>query len=299
MLGEIMYVPDLISKVAANALVASALLTLVILVLRRLVIRAMHSGGDFISDHRRRVLSNVKNALSLVLAFGLLLIWAPELRTFALSLTAFVVAFIVATKELILCLSGGILRTSSNAFSVGDWVEVGGVRGQVIDQSLLSVTVQEVYSDGSSYEFTGRTVVIPNSNFLTAPARNENFFKRYVFHSFSVVFEGGLPPEKVEGAIRQALDTAMAPHIEVARRYNALIEKRAGLDIPGVDPVFRLTMSNEGRLKLATTAFLPTHEAIAIEQQAIRAAVAVIQSWQREQKEKEAAAKATASLLPI
>lgn len=247
-------------------------------VLRFLAQRAVRRQGVFLNDHRRRLLANIRNGLFFVVVIGLVLIWAPSLRTLALSLTAFAVAIIVATKELILCLSGAFVRAASTPFRVGHWIEVQGVRGEVIDITLLTFTVQELYADGRSHEFTGRTVTFPNSVLLTTLVRNENFYNRFVFHRFVVHMDIEIDPAPVEDAVSDSLQRDMAPHQEVARRYNALIEHKAGLDIMGTEPRFRLETGPEGRVRLEAVMFMPTHEAATFERNAVRAALASIRT---------------------
>jgi small-conductance mechanosensitive channel len=89
--------------------------------------------------------------------------------------------------------------------AVGDWIEIAGIRGEVIDQNILSVTLQEIYSEGPLYEYTGRTIVIPNSQFLTTPAKNENFIKRYVYHTFSLVVPPQIDIQEIEYVIAESL----------------------------------------------------------------------------------------------
>ncbi len=266
----------------APQLLSTALLVLAYVALRGIAVRRLRRDpGTEGADDARRILANVKSGLVVLLLLGLFLIWAPEIRTFALSLTAFTIAIIIATKELILCVSGTLLRTVSGAFGVGDWIEVGGIRGEVLERTLLSTTLQELHGDGPVHEFTGRTVVVPNSQFLTTPIRNERFYRRYVIHSFPIVLERTADPRPVETAVAAAIAENMAPHAEVAHRYNALIERRAGIDLIDLTPRFRLQMTNEGRLKLTVSAFLPTKQALAIERAAIDAALAEVTRQQK------------------
>lgn len=246
--------------------------------IRMLAQRTVRRQGEFLTEHRRRLLANIRNALFFVVVIGLVLIWAPSLRTAALSLTAFTVAIILATKELILCLSGAFVRAASTSFRVGNWIDVQSVRGEVIDITLLTFTVQELYADGRLHEFTGRTVTFPNSVLLTTPVRNENFYNRFVFHRFVLHLDMDLDPAPVERVICDSLIAAMEPHQEVARRYNALIEHKAGLDIMGTEPRVRLETGSEGRVRLETVMFMPTHQASDFEQTAIRAALTEIRA---------------------
>jgi small-conductance mechanosensitive channel len=269
-------------KIPLFELIGSALLLALPVVVRRLAERALRRDNEFLSDYRRRLLSNLRNGLVFVVLVGMVLIWAPSLRSFALSLTAFAVAFIVATKELILCLSGAFLRAISTSFRVGQWVEVQSIRGEVIDISLLTFTLQEVYADGRLHEFTGRTVTFPNSVLLSAVVKNENFYNRYVFHRFQLTMEVKVDPGPVMESVRDSLLRDMEPHLEVAKRYNSVIERKASLDIMGVDPILRLESRADGRVLLEVTAFLPTHEVLPIEQNAVAAGLAAIREQARQ-----------------
>jgi small-conductance mechanosensitive channel len=269
-------------KIPLFELIGSALLLALPVVVRRLAERALRRDNEFLSDYRRRLLSNLRNGLVFVVLVGMVLIWAPSLRSFALSLTAFAVAFIVATKELILCLSGAFLRAISTSFRVGQWVEVQSIRGEVIDISLLTFTLQEVYADGRLHEFTGRTVTFPNSVLLSAVVKNENFYNRYVFHRFQLTMEVKVDPGPVMESVRESLLRDMEPHLEVAKRYNSVIERKASLDIMGVDPILRLESRSDGRVLLEVTAFLPTHEVLPIEQNAVAAGLAAIREQARQ-----------------
>ena len=89
----------------------------------------------------RRSNANVRNGL-LLASVGLMMNWEPQLRTLALSLKAIAVAVVVATRELLLCLSGSALRTFISAYAIGDYVEIGAFKGEVIDISLLATRLR-------------------------------------------------------------------------------------------------------------------------------------------------------------
>ena len=127
--------------------------------------------------------------------------------------------------------SGTILRASTRVFAVGDWIEIGNIRGEIIHKSLLSTIVHQVGSVKSPYDYTGKTITIPNSLLLTQPATNLNFMKRYVFHRFTITvpdsrYQLGLQ----DWALAQAKQR-VTEFIEVARRYNSYLETHSGIDI--------------------------------------------------------------------
>lgn len=137
----------------------------------------------------RRWSANVRNGLVLVAIVGLLMIWAPQLRTFALSLTAFAVALVIATKELILCLSGSAFRTFTRAYTIGQIVEIGGHRGEVVDISLLSTQLRELEQHEGSINSSDYSVVIPHSLLLNHPVRILAIDAAHAEHRFDLVFE--------------------------------------------------------------------------------------------------------------
>ncbi|QIQ86776.1 MAG: mechanosensitive ion channel [Erythrobacter sp.] len=151
--------------------------------------RALKAKGDLSQQVARRWTANVRNALLLVAVVGLLMIWAPQLRTFALSLTAVAVAIVVATKELILCLSGSAFRTFTRAYSIGDIVEIGDNRGEVLDINLLSTRLRALDGREGSLRFSGNSVVVPHSLLFTQPARILAREGSPTRHGFALVFE--------------------------------------------------------------------------------------------------------------
>ncbi len=262
--------------IPAVEIVSSVALVLAVMIGRSLFERYLRRREQFISEKHWRILAKVKNAAFLVVVAGLVVIWAPSLKTLALSLTAFAVAIIIATKELIMCLSGGVVRLVSNSARVGDWVKIDNIRGQVVAMDLLSTTLQEIHSDGRSYEFTGRLVTIPNAIFLSQPVRNETFYGRYVYHKFSLVFDVGRDFAAVERVVLDSLRDDMAPHMDLARRYNATIERKAGLDLQDIEPVIVFETTNEAKVRMNVTTFLPTRTAVPFEQNAVRAALTLL-----------------------
>lgn len=176
-------------QIYTSDVLASLALLLFLLAVWLLAGRALKARDNLTPHVARRWTANLRNLLLLVAVLGLIFIWAPQLRTFALSLTAVAVALVVATKELILCLSGSALRTFTRAYSVGDYVEIGGRRGEVVDYNLLVTRLQEFEHKSGSFIRTGRQVLVPHSLLFTAPSRVEGEAGGKVRHEFQLTFE--------------------------------------------------------------------------------------------------------------
>lgn len=233
-------------------LIASGVLALVALGLRWFAVNYVRRQDWASPQIGRRWIVQIRNAAFLLMAIGLVFIWAAELRAAAISLVALGAAFVLATKELIMCVSGALVRTSSRSFTVGDRIEVGSVRGVVIDHTLLATTLLEV---GAAHARTGRTITIPNSVFLNTAVLNETSGHDYVLHAFTVnVPRSGW--RKAEEGLLAAAREASSGFIDQAREH---MERRAqlhSLDLPTVDPI--VVVESKGADDVQLTVRFPT-----------------------------------------
>lgn len=132
-----------VTETMLTLLIETSILIVVIGVIKaitsRFIKKKVHS-----RELQRRWLVQTRNAFILLLMLGLIFIWGEALRTFALSIVAIAVAFVVATKELIVCVTGSIIKTGAGSFNIGDRIQVKDFRGDVIDQNILATTILEV-----------------------------------------------------------------------------------------------------------------------------------------------------------
>ncbi|WCP82589.1 mechanosensitive ion channel family protein [Vibrio harveyi] len=239
----------------------SALILLFIIVLRRLILSRIRGDDAFITEEQRSWMSRTKNgtfALTLILLF---ILWQSEISEFALSVTAIAVAIVVASKEIILCFTGSIQRASSRSFRIGDWIEVGKLCGEVIEHNMMATVIQEIDLHHGQYHFTGKTATLPNSMFFTYPVKNLNFMKRYVYHDFSVVVKDFVNLYPILPLLTDKIDEHCSYFADVAHRYNAMIEKHAGVDLPGAEPHIHISSNINGEQIVHIMIFCPTDKA--------------------------------------
>ncbi|QPL44626.1 mechanosensitive ion channel family protein [Halomonas sp. A40-4] len=252
-------------ELLSNRLVSSVALVAILITLRILAVRVIRGRQEILSDYRRAWLARIRNVAVILTLLGLALIWLPSLHAFALSITAFAVALVIATKELILCLSGTVLRIVNQPFEIGDWVEIGSLRGQVVDETMLATTLQEIGGAVGRFEYSGKTIVVPNSVFLTTPVQNQNFFKKWVYLDVCVVLEADVDMRSELSALEDEVASLHAPHSELAQRYSEVIRKRSGVDIADPQPRVTLTTTDIGKQRIGVTLFCPTPSAFEME----------------------------------
>lgn len=74
-----------------------------------------------------------RNLTIFVGAAFLLGVWLEEMKTVSLLLTGLMAAFLIASKEVVLGVSGRIALATSSHFRVGDRILVNGVCGDVVN----------------------------------------------------------------------------------------------------------------------------------------------------------------------
>jgi len=253
--------PWLANQSIANTII----LVLITLVGRFLLLRMIKGNGETLSDTRRRWISIIQNSTILFAVLGLIFIWSPQLSTFALSLTAFVIALVVATKEYILCLVGAIYRATSNPFSVGDWIEIQSLRGEVLTEGILTTKLQELGSGSSRFQFTGRVLTLPNSLLLTQTVFNEEFRKYALHHKFKVTVESGVNAAQIADTVLPLLQNRDEKKDKLAEKNWQKSRKSIQMTLPSRDPNIAIETTDVGKISFIMTVFCSPLDAAAIE----------------------------------
>lgn len=251
-------------------LVASGVLIALVAFLRWfLAVKVNHSNIQA-PDLRRRWHAQIRNAAFFLILIGLFAIWSTELRALAISLLAIVVAIVLATKELILCLTGSILKARSGSFTIGDRIEVGVHRGDVVDQTLLSTRIAELGSGPTAHRHTGRTITIPNSLFLTAPLINESFLGGFVFRSLTIEAAADSDWQDAERRLLAAAESVCAPLLEGAREALARRVDQQGMDAMTVEAKVVVAVPTVDKVQLILRFPAPLGKALTTEQEILR-----------------------------
>lgn len=250
--------------------ICSVILIVTILVVKKLLLRAVLRLDSQQPDVRRRWVVNIRNASLVVMLLGLMMIWAEPLHTLAVSFIALAVAVVIATKELIICVSGAVVRAVSKAYAVGDRIEIAGKRGDVVDQSLFTTTLLEIGPGQSSHQYTGRAIIVPNSLLLNTPLINETFTHDYVLHVFCIPLTSGDDWQRAEQLLLEAAQIECSPFLDQARMYMKNIESQHGLDSPTVAPRVTLQIPEPGKINLLLRIPAPSRRKGRLEQAILR-----------------------------
>ncbi len=245
-------------------------LFLIIIIVRMGIHHSLFRATELSVETRRRWAVNLRNGLLFLFILGMIFIWAPQLQTFAVSVFAVAVAFVLATKQIIDCLSGSALRVLTKAYSLGDRIEIGGIRGNVVDHNALTTTVLEIGPGQTSHQYTGRAMVIPNSFIFNHPLTNETYTKKYRLHIVTVPLSTDDDWKTAERLLLQAGEEEAAPFIDEARSYLKKLEGKLWLDAPSAEPRVTIQLPEPGRINLLLRVPCPTQYPSRLEQAILR-----------------------------
>lgn len=248
------------------AIIKSVTLILVLVVTRAMIIRALTANPKVPVDVRRRWSIHLRTTAFVIGLAGLTIIWASELESFAVSMVAVAAAIVIATKELIMCAGGSLLRTLSNSYTVGDLIEVNNYRGRVIDINLLATTIMEIGPRHDTHQVTGRAITLPNSLLLSQPVIRENYMGDYVVHVMTICLPYSTNPNAGERIVLAAAQKACQPFLAGAKLHMEEIELRHLLDTPSVEPRCAFMPVDDRRYNLILRVAIPSKERHRVEQ---------------------------------
>ncbi len=264
------FLPIAVERQIIISLLSSAVIIGLVVVIRWALHRFWFSYLEATQTEKRRWLSNSRNTAVLVCLFGLTFVWGPEIRTFALSLVAIAAAIAIATKEFILCLVAAGYRAATRAVKVGDWISIGPnprdlISGEIIDQTLLAIKLQEFRPGPASSVHAGRMVVVPNSMLLTGYLINESDVGPFSEQSITIPVAGrsNIGPQKQ--ALLSAAEKVLHSHKQgierFVRKLNDILESDLRNKLPRVLVTFKapdefeLTLHYLAPLQLKTSIY--------------------------------------------
>ncbi len=187
-------------------------------------------------DDKARIVSATRNGAILATTLILVVLWSPQLKTATLSIVAFAAALVIATKEVILCLIGGLVRAGAGMFSVGDRVEIGATRGEVIETGFFTVKMLELGPYPTGHGRSGSVLIIPNSQLLIQKVVNESTPGRYILHSFEIQIVRRSQLTPMVQALEKIVHEECGRDIEAARRHLERYRRRHQLLYPDAKP---------------------------------------------------------------
>ncbi|MCA9798474.1 MAG: mechanosensitive ion channel family protein [Cyanobacteria bacterium HKST-UBA04] len=171
-------------------------LWITLLFVRRFVLR--HTEDATVAYRWNKSLSHVFFILGALLVART---WFSGIESVATFLGLFSAGMAVALQQPITDLAGWAFIAWRKPFEVGDRVEIGAHRGDVIDQRFFMFTLMEVGNWVDADQSTGRIIHVPNGSVFSLPLANYTQGFQYIWDELGVLVTFESDWQKAQGLL--------------------------------------------------------------------------------------------------
>lgn len=238
---------DYIDQLITNPTVVKLLIVLIgivaILVVVRIVRRILANTIQSVDTRyrTRKFAAGAGYAAALLL---ILMIFSDKLGgvPVAIGLAGAGIAF--ALQEIIASIAGWIAVSVANFYKTGDRVQLGGIRGDVIDIGILRTTLMECGEWVNGDLYSGRVVRIANSFVFKEPVFNYSGEFPFLWDEITIPIKYGSDQKKARELIRQAAQEIVGEYAtEAAEAWDTLVRSYL-IENAGVEPMVTLVATD-------------------------------------------------------
>src|SRR5580700_1574729 len=204
------------------------------------------------TDERYKVRKFVVFSGYLTILLFLAILFEDRLGRLTVTLGVVGAGVAVALQDVVASIAGAFSIGFSKLYSVGDRVQIGDTRGDVIDIGLLRTTLMETGNWVSKDLYNGRIVRIPNNIVLKAAVFNYSQGFRFVWDEIKVLFTTTTDCQLAREMLLRAAKEAIGEYlIEAQTSWNVMSEYYRGAN-PPLEPTVALVV-NAGSLEFSVS----------------------------------------------
>lgn len=149
-----------------------------------------------------------------VLVIGFLIVGMPAQATTVFGLAG--AGLTVALKDFIVAFFGWFILMGKNGIRLGDWVEIRGVGGEVVEIGLLRTVILETGSWSDAGHPTGRRVTFVNNFAIEGHFFNFSTSGKWMWDELNVVVPTGQDPYQVIDGVQHLVEQQTAANAKIA-----------------------------------------------------------------------------------
>lgn len=144
-------------------------------------------------------------------------IWFEALESLATFLGLLSAGLAIALREPITDLAGWLFILSRKPFDMGDRIEIGQVRGDVIDLRIFKFTVLEIGNWVHADQSTGRVVHVPNHKVFSEPLANYTSDFEFIWNELEVLVTFESDWKKAKAILQEIAERHLEDFVDRAR----------------------------------------------------------------------------------
>jgi len=196
-----------------------------------LIDRGIRGAFERLADHKRlhqmRVIATIGVQFVGALLILLIVFGPPNQVTTVIGLAT--AGLTVALKDFIVAFFGWFTLMGRNGLRVGDWVEINGVGGEVIEIGLLRTVLLEMGNWATTGHPTGRRVAFVNSFAIEGHYFNFSTAGQWLWDELQVTLPTSGDPYQTAQQIRQAVERVTETDASAAEQDWERVTKQYGM----------------------------------------------------------------------
>jgi len=234
-----------LSLLVQTKFIYSLLAIILILILRRVTIRLFLQKKEDIKE-RYYYTNAIRYTYSAILIILLIVIWFTEFRSIATFLGLVGAALTIALKDPIVNLAGWFFILARQPFKIGDRVQIGDQRGDIIDIRLFQFTINEIGNWVDADQSTGRIIHIPNAKVFTESQANYSQGFSQIWNEINVTITFESDWKLAKDLLGKILDVHTADMTDSARKDLKEISKKYMILLGKLTPIVYTTIKDSG-----------------------------------------------------
>ncbi|MBN1613589.1 MAG: mechanosensitive ion channel [Deltaproteobacteria bacterium] len=149
-----------------------------------------------------------------------------------------------ALQEVIVSLAGWLAISFGDFYKTGDRVQLGGIKGDVIDIGILRTTLMEIGEWVKGDQYSGRIVQVANSFVFKEPVLNYSGDFPFLWDEITLPIKYGTDYHLARNIIKGVVDEIVGDYTQGARRtWQRMVEKYL-IENAVLDPVIMIAAND-------------------------------------------------------
>jgi small-conductance mechanosensitive channel len=234
--------PWLDTPLTSKLLVAAIAVSIALVVVQIIQRAALRHITD--SDVRYRA-RKILRGIAYVISIGILMnVFSDRLSTLTVAFGVAGAGIAFALQEVIASVAGWVALTLGNFYAPGDRIQLGGIKGDVIDIGVLRTTMMEMgqWVDGDLYN--GRIVRIANSFVFKEPVFNYSADFPFLWDEVKFPIRYGSDWKLTEDVLKKISDEILADFARQSRDAWKGVVRKYLVEDAQVDPMITLRLTD-------------------------------------------------------
>ncbi len=149
-----------------------------------------------------------------------------------------------ALKEVFISLAGWVAIAFGDLFKVGDRVQLGGIKGDVIDITFMRTTLMELGEWVNGDLYTGRIVRISNSVVFTAPLFNYSKDLPFLWDEIVITIKQESDFALARQVLGEVAEEVVGEYVKLAKIHWESVKNKYLVEDERLDPIISLNITS-------------------------------------------------------